>query len=78
MRFNSERNKTQGENNITGGILQSGGEVMLQVLNDLFNTCLHYCQIPKAWKNAVIALMHKKGNTSDQKLQTNQLASHVF
>ena len=40
---------------------------MIQVLTDLFNTCLHHRQVPKAWKNALIVLIHKKGNTSDIK-----------
>ena len=50
---------------------------MNQVLTDLVNACLHHRQFPKAWKNALIILIHKKGNTSDiKKLQTNQLTSH--
>ena len=71
-------NKTPGEDNFTGGILQDGGEAMIQVLIDLFNTCLHHWQVPKAMKNALMVLTHKKGNTSDikKKLQTNQLASY--
>ena len=69
-------NKAPGEDNITGGILQDGGDAMMQGLTDLFNTCLRHRQVPKAWKNALIVLMHKKGNTSDIINQTNQLASH--
>ena len=72
-----KRNKAPGEDNITGGILQDGGDAMIQILTDLFNTCLHHQQVPKAWKNALVVLIHKKGNTSDiKKLQTNQFASH--
>ena len=33
-----KHNKALGEDNITGGILQDGGEAMIQVLTDLFNT----------------------------------------
>ena len=40
---------------------------MIQILTDLFNTCLHHQLVPKAWKNALIVLIHKKGNTSDIK-----------
>ena len=43
-----KRNKALGEDNITGGILQDGGDAMIQVLTDLFNTYLHHRQIPKA------------------------------
>ena len=60
-------NKTPGEDNITGGILQDGGDAMMQVLTDLSNTCLHHHQVQKAWKNALIVLINKKGNTSDIK-----------
>ena len=40
---------------------------MIQILTDLFNTCLHHQQVPKGWKNALVVLTHKKGNTSDIK-----------
>ena len=40
---------------------------MIQVLTDLFSICLHHRQVPKAWKNALIVLIHKKGNISDVK-----------
>ena len=62
-----KRNKPPGEDNITGGILQDGGDAMIQILTDLFNTCLYHQQIPKAWKNALVVLIHRKGNTSDIK-----------
>ena len=35
-----KRNQAQGEDNITGGILQDGGDAMIQILTDLFNTFL--------------------------------------
>ena len=70
-----KRNKAPGEDNITGGILQDGGDAMIQILTDLFNTCLHHRQVPKAWKSALIVLIHKK-DIRYQKLQTNQLVSH--
>ena len=62
-----KHNKASGEDNITGGILQDGGDAMIQVLTDLFNICQQHRQIPKAWKNSLIVLIHKKGNTSDIK-----------
>ena len=62
-----KHNKALGEDSITGGILQDGGDAKVQILTDLFNTCLHHQQVPKAWKNALVVLIHKKGNTSDIK-----------
>ena len=40
---------------------------MIQVFTDLFNTCLPRHRVPKALKNALIVLKHKKENTSDIK-----------
>ena len=40
---------------------------MTQILTDLFNACLHHQQVPKAWKNALVVLIHKKRNTADIK-----------
>ena len=60
-------NKPPGEDNITGGILQDGGNAMIQILTDRFHTCLHHRKVPKAWKNVLVVLMHKKGNTLDIK-----------
>ena len=57
-------NKAPGEDNITGGILEDWGDAIIQILTDLFNTCLHHRQVPKVWKNALIVLIHKNGNTS--------------
>ena len=62
-----KHNKGPGEDNITCGILQDGGDAMIQILTDPFNTCLHLQQVPKAWKNAPVVLIHKKVNTSDIK-----------
>ena len=58
-----KRSKAPGEDNITGGIIQDGGDAMIQILTYLFNTYLHHQQVPKAWKNALVVLIHKKGNT---------------
>ena len=59
--------KEPGEGNIEGGILQGGGDAMIQIFTDLLNTYLHHQQVPKAWKNVRIVLIHKIWNTSDIK-----------
>ena len=53
-----KRKKAPREDNITGGIFQDEGHAMIQVFTD---------QVPKGWKNALIVLIHKIGNTSDIK-----------
>ena len=35
-----KRNKAPGEDNITGGIFQDGGDALIQILTDLFNTSI--------------------------------------
>ena len=62
-----KRNKALREDNITGGILQDGGDAMIQVFTDLFSTGLHHRKVPTACKNALIVLINKKGNISDIK-----------
>ena len=62
-----DHSKTPGEDNITGGVLQDGGEAIVNLLTWLFNKCLQLHQVPKAWQNAVMILPYKKGNTSDIK-----------
>ena len=49
---------------------------MIQILIDLFNTCLRHRQVPKVWKNALIVLIQIKEIHQTSKLQTNQLVSH--
>ena len=61
------RNKPPGDDNITGGVLKDGGNAMIQILTDLLHTCLHHRQVPKAWTNVLVLLMHQKWTTSDIK-----------
>ena len=59
--------KASGEANITGGVLQDAREAVVNLLTRLFNKCLQLHQVPKAWLNAVMILLHKRGKTSDIK-----------
>ena len=56
--------KAPGEDNITGSVLQDGRESIVNLLTQLFNKCFQLSQVPKAWQNAVMFLLCKKGNTS--------------
>ena len=62
-----DHSKAPGEDNIIGGVLQDGREAIVNLITQLFNKCLQLCQVPKAWQNTVMILLHKKGNTSDIK-----------
>ena len=60
-----DHSKAPGEANITGSFLQVGVKAIVNLLTWLFNKCLQLCQVPKAWQNVVMVLLHKKGNMSD-------------
>ena len=62
-----DHSKASGNDNITGGVLQDGGEPIVNLLTQLLSKCLQLCQVPKARQNALMILLHKKGNTSDIK-----------
>ena len=62
-----DHSKAPGEDNITGGVLQDSGEAVVNLLTRLFKKYLLQSQVPKAWQNMVMVLLHKKGNTSDIK-----------
>ena len=49
-----DHSNTPGEDNITGGVLQHGGEAILNLLTHIFNKCLQLHQVPKTWQNAVM------------------------
>ena len=59
--------KAPGEDNITGGVLQDSGEAIVNLLTQLFNKCLQLHQVPKAWQNTLMVVLHKKGNMLDIK-----------
>ena len=60
-----KRDKAPGEDNVTANILQDGGEPIIHVLTKLFNRCLSDGRIPESWKNASVAIIHKKGDIAD-------------
>jgi exonuclease III len=62
-----KRDKAPGEDNITAGILQDGGEPIVSILTKLYNRCLSDGQVPNSWKNASVVIIHKKGDTADIK-----------
>ena len=68
-----KRGKAPGEDGITAGILQDGGEPIVKTLTKLFNRSLTEGKVPCSWKNASVVILHKKGDTAEiKKLQTNQ------
>lgn len=62
-----KRDKAPGEDNITAGLLQDGGEPVIRELTRLFNRCLTEGKVPHNWKNATVVIIHKKGDKADIK-----------
>ena len=60
-----KRNKSPGANNITVDLLKESGEPVFDLLAFLFSVCLKQGRTPKDWKNAVIILLHKKGDRTN-------------
>src|SRR6201996_633475 len=51
-----------GDDDIPIEAIKDGGETLLSAITVLFIKCLEQEQIPKAWENAIIILIHKKGD----------------
>ena len=60
-----KRNKAPGEDNITAGILQDGGEPIGKIFTKQFKRCIVDGKVPSCWKNASVIIFHKKGDTAD-------------
>ena len=58
-------NKSPGANNITVDLLKDSGESVFDLLAFLFSECLKQGRTPKDWENAVIILLHKKGDRTN-------------
>ena len=63
----TKRGKTAGEDGISIDLIKDAGEIASVKLANLFTKCVREGKIPKAWKNAIIILIHKKGDTKDLK-----------
>ena len=72
-------NKAPGNDEITSDIIKQGGEEVTQQLVKLFNQILVLQKIPRAWKEAKIILLFKKGDKADVKnYRPISLLSHLY
>lgn len=62
-----KKNKAPGEDGIVIESIKAGGEKLINALKVLFNKCLEHEQIPTSWNNAIMIIMHKKGDPTDLK-----------
>lgn len=50
-----------GKDRITTEMIKMAGYVLEEAIRILFNKCVHQGKIPKAWHNAEVILLFKKG-----------------
>src|ERR1700761_844966 len=70
--------KAPGDDDIPIEAIKEGGETLLSAITTLFIKCLEQEQIPKAWENAVIILIHKKGDITKLENYRPSLLSQLY
>ena len=62
-----KRGKAGGDDDLTIDLIMDAGDFLLIKLAKLYTKCIQEMSIPKAWKNFIMILIHKKGDTKDLK-----------
>lgn len=71
--------KSPGEDQITTEMIKMGGETLEEAVIILLNKCLHQGKIPKAWHNAEVILLFKKGDIANmENYRPISLLSHLY
>lgn len=60
-----KNNKTPGEDGIVSEMIKLGGRCVIKTLRTLYNACLFGGSTPEKWNNAVMIILHKKGDITD-------------
>ena len=60
-----KNNKAPGDDEIVIDVIKEGGPELCRHIAKLFTNCLRKRKTPEAWNNAVITLLHKKGDIKD-------------
>ena len=58
----SKKGKAPGPDNVTIDLIEASGQVVNNKLAYLFNECLRQGKVPENWNEAIIILLHKKGD----------------
>ena len=71
--------KALGKDGLLTEMLKEGGAIICDWITKLFNNCLNTRKIPKAWCNACIILLFKKGDKKEIKnYRPFSLLSHLY
>ena len=73
-----KNSKAPGEDGVVIDIIKEGGFQLYKHIARLFTSCLVTRKIPQSWNNAVIILLHKKGDVTDiNNYRPISLSSHM-
>jgi len=61
----SKKGKAPGPDNINIDLIEAAGEIICEKIAHLFNECLKQSKVPDDWNEAIIILLHKKGDARD-------------
>ena len=74
-----KNNKSPGEDEIVIEAIKEGGASLKSLIQKMFNACLTRGITPSQWHNAIITIMHKKGDITDLKnYRPISLLSHTY
>lgn len=74
-----KNNKSPGEDDVVIEAVKGSEEELLRAITNLFNKCLEEAKTPSMWNNAIITIMHKKGNIVDlQNYRPISLLTHLY
>lgn len=75
----TKNNKAPGEDCVVADAVKMGGNCLLKKIAKLFNLCLFNSTIPDRWYNAIVILIHKKGDTAElENYRPISLLSHLY
>lgn len=74
-----KNNKSPGDDGIAIEAIKEGGTSLMDTIVKLFNACLWQGITPSQWNNAIIIIMHKKGDiTNLGNYRPISLLSHIY
>ncbi|XP_045460954.1 uncharacterized protein LOC123671253 [Harmonia axyridis] len=75
----TKNNKAPGEDCVVADAVKIGGHCLLRKIARLFNLCLFNSTIPEKWYNAIVILIHKKGDSAElENYRPISLLSHLY
>ena len=72
------KNKSPGNDGITGEMIKHGGDIIIQEMHQLCNAIWKEGRTPAEWKKSILVVLHKKGSALEcNNYRTIALMSHL-